>query len=133
MTKFRLVLVLLCLGILGLLPFVISQPKPDTAGDQRESTVQGQTPVQRQMAAHRAQREIDPVVGRQMEMTFYQAQHLAKAGKYKEALAEFDKLPAIPGAAALLHDKTVPMVRAIDEMRQFILARENGLTDRQTR
>lgn len=126
MTKFRLLLVLLCLGLLGAMPFVIGASKPDTAGDQRVSTVQGQTRVQRQLAAERTQGKVDPIVGRQMEMAFYQAQNLAEVGKYKEALAVLDELQPNP-------DKSVPMVRAIDELRTFLMRAKERHLDSQVR
>ncbi len=112
MTKFRLVLVLLCLGLLGAMPFVIGASKPDIAGDQRASTVQGQTDIQRIMAARRA---TDPIVAAQIERTLKQSGELAEAGKYKEALAALDKLQAIP-------DKTVPWARDIDQRRDYLTA-----------
>lgn len=124
MTKFRLVLVLLCLGILGALPFVISLPKPDTA--QQEAAVQPQTAVQRQIAAARGtaadnqiRAEIGNTLGTAMEMT--------QAGKYKQALAYIDGLQRIP-------NKTDHEVWVISQVRQSLMVKAPGLTeDRQTR
>ncbi|MBV9550351.1 MAG: hypothetical protein JO256_11840 [Alphaproteobacteria bacterium] len=122
MTKFKLLLVLLCLGLLGAMPFVISASKPNTTGDQRVSTIEGQTAVQRQLAAERAGPEVvqywrtilsDPLVRPQIERAFYQARDLANAGKYKEALAVIDGTKGIP--------KTTPVAEAMGQMRTFLM------------
>src|SRR5579863_6149448 len=114
MRRYRIALFMLCIALLGALPFIISLPKPDTAGDQRESTVQGQTDIQRKMAARRA---ADPIVATQIERTFQQSGELSEAGKYKEALAALDKLQAFPDKTV----KTVLMDTNIDSLRQFLL------------
>jgi hypothetical protein len=115
MTKFRLVLVLLCLGLLGAMPFVIGASKPDTTGNPRESTVQRQTTLQRQLAAARAEAEADPIQARQIN----EAQHLAEASKYKEALAIIDGLKGIP-------EKT-PLASRVEDMRQqWLVKSESG-------
>ena len=85
------------------------------------------------MAAHKNDPKVDPILGRQMEMAFYQAENLANAGKYKEALAALDKLQAIPGAAALLHDERLPMTSAVEQMRQYVLVKIEGAPGSQSR
>jgi hypothetical protein len=120
MTKFRLVLVLLCLGILGALPFIISQPNPDSGSAQ--AAVQPQTAVQRQMAAEKA----DGGMRAEIAVLLYRSEKLALAGEYKQAMAIVDELQPVPG-------KTPHEEKMIEQMRQFILAREGAFTDRQAR
>lgn len=124
MTNFKLLLVLLCLGLLGAMPFVIGASKPDTAGDQRESTVQGQTAYERQMAAQKpgASGSVRASIGIPLEHSW----GLAWAGEYKQAMAIVDGLQTVPG-------KTAREEEMIGQLRQFILAREGAFADRQAR
>ncbi len=121
MTKFKLVIVLLCLGLLGAMPFVIGASKPDTTGDQRVSTVQGQTVLQRQLAVARAEESGGPIVAEQINV----ARQWADGGKYKEALAVIDGIKGIP-------DKT-SLASLIDEMRQDWLVKIESAPGSQAR
>ena len=75
MTKFRLVLVVLCLGILGALPFIISLPKPASA-DARQAALS----------------QMRPEIGAALQQVF----RLSEAHNYDAALKLVDKLERGP-------------------------------------
>jgi hypothetical protein len=134
MTKFRLALVLLCLGLLGAMPFVISQPKPDTAAP----VVQRETAVQRQMAAQRqAARQQEPagqqqaayhgeMVRAKVGAPLQRAMGLISAGEYKQAFAILDGLDAIP-------DTTPYESAMIGQMRSYANVKSSGIPAPQSR
>ena len=117
MPKFRLVLVLLCLGILGALPFVISQPKPDAA----KPAVQRETAVQRQMAAQQqAAVQASAPVRAEIGAPLERARNLAAAGEYGKALAIVAGLEAVP-------NKTAHELSMISQMHVFLTVKANNL------
>jgi hypothetical protein len=122
MTKFRLALVLLCLGLLGVLPFVISQPKPDTA----EPIVQRETAVQRQMAAQR-QAAVEPqMVRAQIGAPLNRVRGLVDAREFKQAFAILDGLDAMP-------DITPYESSIVGQMRDYVTVKSNGVPPPQNR
>ena len=124
MTKFTLVLGLICLGLLGAMPFIVSLPKPDTA--QKEAAVQPQTAVERQIAAQRGT-AADNHIRMEIGNTLAAAGEMAARGKYRQGLALIDGLQRKPG-------KTDYEDWVISQVRQRYVANAPGLKeDRQTR
>jgi hypothetical protein len=114
MTKFRLLLVVLCLGLLGVLPFVLTRPKPDTA----EPTAQRETAVQRQLAAQQQTvAQSGTPMRAQIGAPLMRAKQLTEAGEHKQALAVLDGLEAVP-------NKTGYENSIIGHMRQYVMVRQ---------
>jgi len=124
MTKFTFVLFLLCLGMLGAMPFIVSQPKPDTA--QQVAAVQHPTAVERQIEAQRGT-AADNHIRLEIASPLGVALEMAQRGQYKQGLALIDRLQRTPG-------KTDYEAWVISQVRQRYVANAPGLTeDRQTR
>jgi hypothetical protein len=114
MTKFRLLLVVLCLGLLGVLPFVLSRPKPHTAqpAAQRETAVQRQLAAQRQTVA-----QSGTPMRAEIGAPLLRVRQLTEAGEYQQALAVLDGLEAVP-------DRTGYENATIGEMRRYVMVRQ---------
>jgi len=125
MTKFRLVLVLLCLALLGALPFLTGLPKPDTAAE-NDAPVAGPTAVQRQMAAQREAAHPGTPVGARVGRLLMQARNLTYSGRYADALRIVEQLRTDPVNTP--HEAAV-----IAEMHTYVLAKANGPIERQAR
>jgi hypothetical protein len=116
MAKFRLVLVVLCLGLLGVMPFVVSQPKPETA----EPAVQRETAVQRQMAAQRQQvAQSGAPMRDQIGAPLQRVRGLIDAGQYQQAFAILDGLDAVP-------DITPYERNIVGQMRSYAQVKSSG-------
>ena len=98
MSSYRLILVLLCLAILGALPFIISLPKSNVAAPQ-EIALQ-QTSADLSMRA-----EIGIPLNRAIGLTVHRS--------FNEAEKIVNDLSAVP-------NKSSAEVRAINQVRQFI-------------
>jgi hypothetical protein len=107
MTKFRFVLVLLCLGLLGALPFILSTPKPEPAGDAR-------------LAMLEVPRSSDDYALREViHLPVRQALMMASEGNYAQALILVESLSALPGQTRW-ERQTIDHVRAslLDQVRK---------------
>jgi hypothetical protein len=102
----------LCLGLLGVLPFVLSRPKPDTA----EPAAQRETAVQRQLAAQRQTVAGTPMRA-EIGAPLLRVRQLTEAGEYKQALTVLDGLDAVP-------DRTDYENATIGEMRKYVMVRQ---------
>jgi hypothetical protein len=122
MTKFRLLLVVLCLGLLGLLPFIVSQPKPDTA----EPAAERQTAVQRQMAAQQQVAQSGAPVRAQIGAPLQRVRGLIDAGQYQQAFAILDGLDAVP-------DITPYERNIVGQMRTYAQVKSSGVPIPQNR
>ncbi len=122
MTKFRLLLVVLCLGLLGVLPFIVSQPKPETA----EPVIQRETAVQRQMAAQQNLAQSGTPMRAEIGAPLMRARQLTEAGDYKQAFAVLDGLETVP-------NKTGYENSIIGQMRQYALVKSGAFVGPQTR
>lgn len=124
MTQFKLVLFLLCIGILGAMPFIVSLPKPDTAP--QEVAVQHPTAVERQIEASRGTPS-DNHIRLEIASPLGVAMELAQRGKYKQGLALIDRVQRNP-------NKTGYEAWVVSQVRQRYVENAPAHTeDRQSR
>lgn len=122
MAKFRLLLVVLCLGLLGVLPFIVSQPKPETA----EPVIQRETAVHRQMAAQQNVAQSGTPMRAQIGAPLMRVRSLVDAREFKEAFAILDGLDAVP-------DMTPYERSIVDQMRDYVTVKSSGVPAPQNR